>query len=261
MFRVTLVNLDPSGRTATAEAGPRYLGELGREELLALLEAFRTLDAIQNVEADPEIVIEVRGRKHVVRTGQGRLLLHDPRDSSQPSLVLTAEQIVAEVDGSAAAARSKAPFVPLAVERAAASEPVRPAPPRRLGLRLALGTAAAGLLASPPYPALNAQLADQAIDFTPLGDETALAEQRRALVGVYMTGAQPGHHGIALNEDGTLRIFLINAQSPPSSRVDAFRVGHSDGKLSLQHHQPGGLMLVTGKDTLLYAGETYRRIP
>ena len=56
IFNVTLVNLDADARTAVPDQGRLSLGKLTTDQLIALLEAFRELDPLQNLEAEPEIL-------------------------------------------------------------------------------------------------------------------------------------------------------------------------------------------------------------
>lgn len=107
MFHTTLINLDPDGSRASSELGSQCVGELSAEELVALLHQFRALDPLQNVEADPEIVLERRRRKHIVRTAKGRLFFYDARNVLEQTLVLTPEEIVTEMESSPAVSRPR----------------------------------------------------------------------------------------------------------------------------------------------------------
>jgi cobyrinic acid a,c-diamide synthase len=263
MFRATLINWERETAQAALEMPPRPLGLLSSDEVRELLEQFRALDPLQNAEADPEVHLEVRRHKHVVRTGQGRLFLYDPRNSLDPALVLTAEEIIAELDGSAAAARTRAPFMSPALpeELAPVASAPRPVSPLRPHPRAVLAGASLCLAGYLAYAQFSAEWAAPVVAFEPLTDASQIEAHRASLEGVYMTGAQPGHHGIALAADGTMKLFQLNPQGPPSLIQDTYRVGRTDGTLSVRGGQPGGVIRVSGSTALVFCGETYQRVP
>lgn len=110
MIRITISNLARDAGSASADLGRRSLGELSNDATSAFLERFRTLDPVENLAAEPEIVLETRLKKFVVRTIQPRLYLYNLHQIDEPALKLSAEQIIVEVDGTAAAARTRGPF-------------------------------------------------------------------------------------------------------------------------------------------------------
>lgn len=264
MFRTTLINWDHETAQAALEMPPRPLGLLSAGEVRALLEQFRALDAIQNAEVDPEIHLEVRRHKHVVRTGQGRLFLSDPRNMFEPALVLTIDEIIAELDGSAAAARTRAPFVAphnTAEEPTVVAPMPRPVSPLRPYHRMALAGLAFCLAGYLVHAHLAGDPGAPAVDFEPLTDEQQIESQRESLAGVYMTGSLPGHHGIALSADGTMKLFQLNSQGTPSLIQDTYRVGRVEGAPAMLSHQPGGVLRMRGAKTLVFCGESYQRLP
>lgn len=263
MIRTTLLNLDPTAARASSTLGPRHLGELHSDEVLGLLQRFSALDPIENVEAEPEIVLEVRRSKHIVRTGQGRLFFCDPRNVLEQTLVLTPAEIIAEMDGSAAALRTRVPFT----DGAAPTEDVilpdlpKPASALRPAHRVTLGAAAFFLAGYLLYPALTTETGAPAPTFEAIDDPAQAAAHRAQVAGVYLTGPGPGHYGIALAADGTLKLFQFNAEGPPGLIQDTFHVGQVDGTFAVQGNQQTEAMRMTTANTLTYYGNTYRRIP
>ncbi|MCX6953393.1 MAG: hypothetical protein NTV51_14675 [Verrucomicrobia bacterium] len=264
MFRTTLTNLDLEAAHASPDYGKECLGELAAHEVVVLLDRFCQLDPAENARAEPEIVFESRRSKYVVRTGMGQLHVYDPRRPLEPALVLTALQLLAELDGTAAAARTRPPF-PLADDPQ--PEPtlpfVQPKPVSALRVwhRVTLSAATILLTGYLVYTPRSAASPGPAEAFEPIAHEPEAETTRSAMAGVYMTGSQAGHHGIALAADGTMKLFQLNAQSTPSLIRDTFRVGRIDGKIAVLGHQPGGAMRLTDPTTLTFCGETYRRIP
>ena len=263
MYDVTLVNLAADARSAAVTLSPIDRPGLSTEEMRRLLQDFCELDPVQNSVADPEIRVQTRSGKYLLRTGQKKLFLYDILSRERPALVLTVPEVIAELDGSAAAARLpllEAPLPPLVEENPTwAATPPSPAPANRklLGGMFAV---AGLLLGAIVFLALPADEADLSPPFSPL-EPAELAALRPSLAGVYMTGSQPGQHGIVIMAGGDLKIFELNAQVAPSVILDTFELGRLGPKLCLATNQPGGFIEVTGRDTLVYCGEIYQRIP
>lgn len=263
LLRTILVNLDDHAAHASPELGRSVLGDLRHDRVQTLLERFKALDPIENVDADPEIILEHRQRRLVVRTGQGRLQLHDPRNPLEPALLLSPAEIIAELDGSAAAERSRT--VSAAAEFAEAArvaEPLTPPPAPALNAawRLGLGATAAGLALYLAWALPLWTAARPATVFEPLTEEQESESRRQEISGVYMTGNRPGAHGIAVSPDGSIKIFQLNAEGVPSLIQDSYEVGRVRGLLALRTSQASEPLLQTGRHTLTFFGEAYQRI-
>lgn len=266
MYRTTVVNLTPDASHAQPDGGPRYLAELSRREVGVLLEKFREIDESENAKADPEIVLETRRQKHIVRTAQGRLHLYDARDPLSPAHVLTVEEVLSEIDGSALAARTRAPFpLPEATPATPVTSVPVSRPPSAAALRppqrITLGLVA---LASAGYLIFGLFFGDAdspADGFIPVTDELAGGRFRAELSGVYMTGPRPGDHGIALTTDGNLKLFQNNAQGAPSLIRDTYRIGHVGTQLSARGTETKVTLRFEGSTRLTSGGETYLRLP
>ena len=264
MYNVTLINLSADARTAAANGGGNSeRSGVSPDELRVLLENFCELDAVQNVTADPEIRIQTRHENYLVRTGQKKLFLYDVLNREAPAQVLTPAQVIAELDGSAMAARSSAPFLFASMAADAEPELTAVAPPRaelNLPRVIAMTAVAAVLLGAIIYLRASDNPSITSVHLTPV-EPTELEGLRAALAGVYMTGSQPGQHGIVLTTTGELKIFEVNALAAPGVVYAKGEPGRSGPKLFLATNQPGGLIEVVDNDALIYCGETYRRIP
>jgi len=268
MFHVTVVNLSRTARTPIEGGGPTDLGNLSASELIALLEGFIEIDPVENMKAEPEVRVQNRRNRFIVRTGQRKLFLQDARNLAEPAYVLTASEIIAELDGSAEAKRTAAPF-PAARQ---AEEPATsgdtgsgialpPRPPERepafpwipLLLVLLLG----GYIGYTPW---TGRTGGAAPALAPLTTAERLAEDA-ALTGVYLTGPEPGQHGLVILGDGKLKLFRVNAQAAPGVVYGTYQIGRLDGKLCLATDQPGRLIKVIDRQSLEYSGESYQRIP
>jgi len=268
MFQVTVVNLARDARTAIEGGGAVNLGTLSASELTELLDRFVELDAVENSGADPEILVQVRRDRFNIRTGQKKLFFQDARNLSEPAYVLTVSEIIAELDGSAAAKRAAPPASPAtlpdgspaAADSVPGSEiepmPVvaeRPWPFALLGSVLLLG----GYVAYSEWD--NRQGRNQPA-LAPL-TTTERQSEDSSLTGVYTTGSEPGQHGIIILGNGKLKLFQVNAQAAPGVVYGTYQFGRLESKLCLATDQPGGLIKVIDRESLEFCGEIYKRVP
>jgi hypothetical protein len=110
------------------------------------------------------------------------------------------------------------------------------------------------------YSEISSPAAAEIPSLTPLTQSERLAEDA-VLTGVYMTGSDPGQHGIVILGDGKLKIFVVQAQAAPGVVYGTYQLGRVENKLCLATDQPGGLIKVNDRDELEYTGEKYTRIP
>ena len=263
MFDVTLINLAADARSVTDSLAPVSKSGLTDEELKSLLQSFCEVDPVENAVSAPEIRVRSGPESYLLRTGQKKLMLFDVAHRELPALVLTLEEAMAELDGSARAARDASlarrllaempelPVLPLPVHpEAVASKP-------RL---IALGAAAFVLLGAIIYLQMEKSPGTVPAQFHAV-EPAESASLQSSLTGVYMTGNQPGQHGIVFITADDLKLFELSARCAPP-------VVHASGKfvrvgsqLAVATDQPGGLIEITDQDTLVYCGEFYRRIP
>lgn len=263
MYNVTLVNLAADARSAAVTLVPIEKSALSLEDLRALLQNFCDLDPVQNVVADPEIRVQGRTGRYLIRTGQKKLFLYDVLNRENPAQVLTLPELMAELDGSAAAARAIPLEVPAQMPGGDTLIGTATAPAAATANWKLLGgmiAAAAILLSAIVYLRLPAEGAGALPPLEPI-PPAELAATRLALAGVYMTGSQPGQHGMVIRDNGDLKIFELNAQAPPSVILDTCEPGRRGPKLYLATNQPGGPIEVTDHDALVYCDEIYKRIP
>jgi hypothetical protein len=133
MYNVTLVNLAADARSAAVSLDRIERRDVSDEDVRRLLQGFCEIDPVENAAVDPEIRVQVRQESYLIRTGQKKLILYDALNRDAPGQMLTVEQVMAELDGTAMAARTAALFVPLpTVPGAGAGPPPGGAPPPRL---------------------------------------------------------------------------------------------------------------------------------
>ena len=247
MLHVSTVNLSADTTAAGADFGLNQLGELSAAELVVLLERLRAIDAIQNAEADPHILIAARAGNFLVRTGQGKLLLYNARDTTEPYSELTAEQIVAQVDRAVTGA-------PFAADDPAV--PVAPAPNR--GIAIAILLAGIALNGYTLYSAFYSESVNEKPALTLLIDPAEIAAQSQAVAGTYATGSQAGDRVIVITADGKIAFSEVGNARSINNGTDAFRLGRRDKKLCLSTTD-SGIVDVVNIETVIYYRDTYRR--
>lgn len=261
MIRATFENFDPANGRASLEIGERRFGELEKTRIVELLVRFRAVDPIENVEAEPRLILETRRQKRVVTTGIGRLYVHDPRNQLAQMVVLTPEEIIGEIDGSAALERSRLMAErcrKLLASRVFLPKPPPPDSPQRTRFQIALSVIALLLATYCLYPHFATQR-EVPMAYEAITDPKLIESYSQELAGVYMTGNQPGHHGITVGVAGTLTLFQLNDRAEPSLLRDRYRFVRVDGQICIIGTLPGGLLRPQRNRTLSYAGESYQR--
>lgn len=248
MFNVTTVNLSSDFRTAQPDLGARLAGGLDARELLLALEAFRSVDAVQNHDAEPQLVIATSRRKYIVRTGHGKLFLYDARDSSVPFVELDAAGVVREVARDPAVAGPDADAPEIAV-------------PRRRFQYLVAAAILLGGVALNGYTIFSVfyiQTVDPKPPVQLVTDARELAGLTTSAQGRYATGREPGDRIIEVNADGRIRFLRHTAAGERLDAEDAFRVGRTNRKVCLATAE-SGVIDVENIDTLTYYRDVYRR--
>lgn len=264
MYNVSLINLTSDARAVVADAQVD-LREVSPAELEGLLRNFCEIDPIENAAGDTEIRVQVRHEKYLLRTEQKKLILYDVNHRDLPAQMLAVEQAMVELDGSAAAARNQSILQARAESGLVDTGPVLPvsAPPPAPASRprvIALSLAAALLLAAIIWLAAPFGAGGPPRGFVPVG--SAEREQLQAtLVGVYLTGSEPGQHGIVILGPGEMKLFELGSVEAPRVVYADYQLGRIDAKLCLATDQPGGVVEVAPDGNLRYGGETYQRLP
>lgn len=263
MYDVTLINLAADARSAAADLEPVERRGMPAGEMQRLLQDFCAIDALENATADPEIRIRVRHESYLIRHGQRKLIFYDANDREAPGQLLTVEEVMAELDGTARAARTAAPFEFAEASRPAAMDlapvEIRPAARPSTARMIALVAVNCALVATHIWWRLPPGTGE-----TPAFrrmDAAEVAGLPAKMAGVYLTGTQPGQHGVALTSTGELRLFELRGVDAPRVVHATFQLGRVGSNLCLATDQPGGLIALPDPDTMIYCGETYRRVP
>lgn len=263
LFHVSLINLAPDARSFAALSHIERR-DVTSEDLLLLLRNFCEVDPVENTSAEAEIRVQVRRESYLLRTEQKKLILYDVHRRDLPAQIFTLEEVMAELDGTAAATRNQS------VQQARAElEPVgsalplpEPAPPAVASKPrvITLAVAAVVLLAGIVFLAGPFGRDGRPEGFVPLEPAERGALEGK-LTGVYLTGNEPGQHGIVVTGPRELKLFELGAVEAPRVVYVTYQLGRINGKLCLATDQPGGVIEMAATGNLAYCGETYQRIP
>lgn len=249
MFTVTTVNLTPDLRTAQPDLGTCDFGQVDDGQLIVLLERFRTIDPVQNHDAEPQVIVTGSAGKFIIRTSHRKLFLYSAPDSSQPAV---------ELDASAIAEVAKSPSPTSTARR---SSPEDPTPARRLARNgAAISILAAGLLLN-GYTVYSFFYIDDINRPPPVQlvtSATEISAQLSASTGRYATGRSEGDRVIEIDPTGHIRFHRITATGEQLESEDTGRIGRLDTKLCLATRD-SGIIEILNIDTLVYYRDTYRR--
>jgi hypothetical protein len=251
MYQVSTVNLSPDVSRADVAYGSAGLGELSAEALAALLDRFRHIDAVENHEADPHLVLEGPGGKFHVRTGQGRLFIYNARATTlEPYAELAAHEIVEVLERREAAAASAAPEEPLSAPGAGVA-------PHR-GIAIAILLAGVGLNAYTLYSVFYSETVTEKPAITLVADATEAGSRQQELAGRYATGDRAGDRVITIQRDGRVQFSEIGTSGGIGENADTYKLGKHGPRLCLATPN-SGVIDVLNLETLVYYRDTYRR--
>jgi hypothetical protein len=258
MFNVTLINLAADARSAVVDAPRTEFRGIRDDRMRELLGNFCEIDAVENATADPELRVQTQAQSFLIHTAGKKLILHDVLNRDAASQLLTVDELMAELDGSASAARILS-YTAQPWATRAAEEPIAPPVVRRNVPRLiSLAAMAALLIASVVYVRQSfAGDGDSRAGFVRAANQEAL---RASLAGVYLTGTQPGDHGISYFATGELRLFQFRGADAPGLIYAKAELGQIGSLVCLATDQPGGVITVLSDDSLGFCGETYKRV-
>lgn len=247
MFNVTVVNLTPDLHSAQPDLGAHDLGAIDANRLEIILTSFRALDAIQIHDAEPQVVIEARRGKYIVRTGHGKLFLYNARDSSVPYAELEPAQIVQELGSAATTAET----------------PATPALRASTAPHHAIGAAilAVGLLLN-GYTVYSVFYVDDVNRRPPIQlvtDQRELAGIRLSVPGRYATGKEPGDRIIDVAADGSVRFMRVLSTGERTDSADTYRIGRGADGITYLTTVDNGLIEIRNIDSIVYYRDTYHR--
>lgn len=261
-YNVTLINLAPDARSAAPGGQKLEQRGIAGEEIRILLQNFCDIDPVENAMAEPEIRVQARGQSCRIQAGHKKLIFYDALNRDAPGHMCSVAEVMAELDGSASAARST-PLLAQALAsgsmRAAAGYVPPPPSAPNVARLTGMSLGAAALLGALVYLHLSRPADEPRSGFQPLPAAEAEA-LRTSIAGVYLTGAEPGRHGIVVQPTGELRLFQLRATEAPRLVHATAEPGRTGASLAFATNQPGGHVEIRDAETLVYCGETYKRV-
>ena len=255
MFKLTTHHLSPDGRSADSALGDQPRGEVDAAALTGLLGNFRQLDPAQNHTHDPHLDVQGPGGRFIIRLNHGKLYAYNPRDTSQPAIELEVPALIDLVTGSSQARPVAADDAP---QWTAEDERLARKATRRGLVLLTVGLV---LNAAAVYLFLQSEPNDPPVAYEPVTDGGTIETQRHQLAGLYATGTEPGARRILVRNDGSLSLQELGAgpKGIASESPESYILGRYNGRPCLVVGTTGRID-VPADDTLVYFGDTYRRV-
>jgi hypothetical protein len=247
MLHAVAMNLTPDLHTAQPDLGACDFGEIGEADLIALLEKFRTIDPVQNLDAEPYIAITAASGKFHVRTNGQKLFLYDARDSAKAGMEMEAAAIARDL--------ARAPAKPDQPKVDATPRPRRP----RNGIAAAILCAGVLLNGYTLYSFFYIEDVNQKPPIVLVTDGRELAGLRLSAAGRYATGKIPGDRIIEIEADDRVRFLRVTPSGERLDSTDTFRIGRHDKVVCLTTPD-SGVIDVINIETISYYGDVYRRV-
>ena len=243
-FPVLTFGLSPDLKRVHPAFGKINRGDVSRRRLLEVLEFYRKLET----DAEPSaswFVIEGEMGRFVIRAVDKQLTLGLEGDPPAQRVPLTTEQILARIE--------EVPAISVAPKRPPAE------PWSRSVITLVLLCAGVALMVHALKPLVVPARPRVANDVEIVIDPADYRTRLGAVTGTFATGDQAGdrHLTVAVNEHV---VFVeIGPRQSLGSGADSFRIGRRDQRTCLVTPR-SGVIEVVDANTLLYFGDTYRRI-
>lgn len=254
MYPVSTVNLSPDFTRADVAFGTVDLGKLSAGDLVALLERFRHLDGVGNLDAEPHVILTGRSGRFHVRTGQGKLFLYNARATLEPYAELTAAEIVTQLERESVTA----PPFPMGGSAASPPDARPPAAPHRF-IAVAILVVGMALNGYTLYSVFYTDSVDKKPSVTLVTDAKEAAGRRQEIAGTYATGDRQGDRVIAITADGRVNFSEVGVKGGIGENKDQFKLGKRGVKYCLATTD-SGVIDVLNIDTVVYYRDTYRRM-
>jgi len=251
MFKISTLYLDPEVRHVGVQHGSASRGELDAAGLIALLENFRSVDAIEMIDVDAQIIAAGRACKLIIRTSRKKLFVYNVQNMDEAAVEMTPVEIVQRLDN----------IKPVPAAEEADQFGLADAPsPSRPGIGYALLAIALFINIYTVYSMVSkpAQIDDKS-DVVYVTDAGEIARQHGILAGTYVTGDTPGNRILIISADGSVQYSEIGAPGNPPPWTGTYRVGSRNQNLCLAV-DGGSVIDVVDPNMLMYYRDTFRRI-
>jgi hypothetical protein len=250
MSKVSTSHLDAEARHAGVQHGSIVHNRLDADKLIGLLENFQSIDPMELIDSDPQIMAMGRGCKLNIRTVRKKLFVYNVENMNEAAAEMTPAEIVQRLgDTTPATAVAAAP--PEATEQS--SLPTE-SQPRRAGKVWPI-VAAIVLVNSYTGYVLFQQSRIEKWGITFVLDDSEIAKQCQIFAGTYATGS----HTLIVGKDSSLQYRETGTGKKASLWTGTYHVALRGQKTCLSI-DGGGIVNASDSNTLTYAGETFHRI-
>jgi hypothetical protein len=243
-FHVSTVGLSPDLKRAHPAFGTINRGDVSRQILRQVLEVFRELGTTEDA-ALARIVIQAETGGFTVRVAAKQLSLIAEGQPSASAVPLATDQIIKRLEQ------------PLPVEMGLPKPP--PEPISRSVTSLVLLCAGVALIAQALMRASAPGSVQPAKDITLIVDRADLKARQDAVTGIFATGQQAGDRLLTITPDGLVAFAEIGPRQSLGAGADNYRIGRRNQQTCLVTTY-SGVIEASAPNTLVYYGDTYRRI-
>ncbi len=244
-YHVVTVGLSPDLKRVHPAFGRINRGDVSRQQLLTVLEVYRQLETDCS-PADSHFLIEADSGRFVVRAAARQLtLLEQDASPPVPAVPVTAEQIIARL--------GRAQEISVTPKRPP-TEPVW-----RSLATLVLICAGIGLVLHALKPVFVPERADPPAEITLVTDPAEVKTRQDAITGIFATGQRPGDRHLTVSAQGHVVFAELGPRQSLGSGADSFRIGRRDKQTCIVTTR-SGVIEALNANTLVYSGDTYRRV-
>ena len=250
MSKVSTNQLDAEARHAGVQHGSIVHGSLDANKLIELLENFRSVDPMELIDSDPQIMAVGNGCKLSIRTVRKKLFVYNVENMNEAATEMTPAEIVQRLGNTT-------PETAVAAAPVEATEPSSmPTDPRPTGAGKAwLLVVAIVLVNSYTGYSLFQQSRTEKWGITFILDDNEIARQCRIFAGTYATGS----HTLMVGKDGSLQYSETGTGKNSVLWTGTYHIALQGQKTCLSI-DGGGIINASDSNALTYAGETFRRI-
>jgi hypothetical protein len=251
MSKISTIHLDPDMCHAGVQHGSVSRGEMDAAGIIALLEKFSSIDAMEMLDLDPQVIAAGRDSKLIIRTNRKKLFVYNAQNMNEAAIEMTPAEIVQKLENiKSAPAREES-------EQAA---PAAAPPPSSPTVGYALLVFALLINVYTVYSMFSkpAQIDDKS-DVVYASDANEIAQRQQAVAGTYATGRTAGNRILIVGEDGSLQYSEIGAPGNPPPWTGTYRVGSRNQNLCLSV-DGASVIDVIDPNTLIYYRDTFHRI-
>jgi len=254
MSKVSTAHLDAEARHAGVQHGSIVHSSLDADKLIELLENFRSIDPLELIDSDPQIMAMGSGCKLSIRTVRKKLFVYNVENMNEAAAEMTPAEIVQRLgDTTSATAVAAAP--PEATEPS--SLPTE-SQPRRAGKVWPIVVAVVLINSYTGY-VLFQQSRIEKWGITFILDDNEIAKQCKIFAGTYATGSAPDSHTLIVGKDSSLQYRETGMGKKTALWTGTYHVARRGQKTCLSI-DGGGIINASDSNTLTYAGETFNRI-